>query len=237
LLFYPPPPEWTTYALETLKSFGVGPGTYYVLIYLQFFLLLPLCGLWVRRMGRHGFWSLFVLALLLECICAHIPMPAWLYRLLFVRYAALIPLGLYWAQNGIRLQAPQLLLSLLSVLLIVGAHYLGWNFYPLFPTPEVGWNDFHSPMYFYPAFLLGWLMCRSYEWLPRWTTRVLTAMGRRSYEIFLWQMVVFTFYPYHTIAACLGNRMLSCLLFILLTTVGSILPCLLWPRIKGLILH
>ena len=56
-----------------------------------------------------------------------------------------------------------------------------------------GWNIFHGVCYFYPAMLLVYLIKKLYEVLPQSARDFTKKCGKYSYEIFLWQMFVFSF--------------------------------------------
>ena len=55
-------------------------------------------------------------------------------------------------------------------------------------------------------------------------------MGKYSYEIFLLQMFVFTFYPTHEMQMMIGNLYVSTLIRIFLTTSLSIIPVLVYKK-------
>ncbi len=56
--------------------------------------------------------------------------------------------------------------------------------------------------------------------------------GRCSYEIFLWQMFVFTFLPYSIFYTVLNNKLLAIGAFILFDFILSIVPLVLYQYYK-----
>ena len=114
---------------------GIGPGSYYVWIYLQFFFLLPIVAVIIRKLKLNSFWCFFgftLLCVIVEIICSYIhPHPA-IYRLLFIRYIYLIYLGYLWVSFGIVINKLTASLSLLSIVFILLFAYGDLNLEPLF---------------------------------------------------------------------------------------------------------
>lgn len=74
-----------------VRSGGAGPGAYYIWVYLQMAVLLPLC----KWMTKHISGKMFCLLLLsasciAEILCSLFECPYYLYRLLAVRYLFLV---------------------------------------------------------------------------------------------------------------------------------------------------
>ncbi len=91
--------------LEVIKSAiasgGIGPGSYYVWIYIQFFLILPLLKPILDRMSMRNVFILFVLiSIFTELCCSYLNLNERIYRLLLLRYMFLIPLGLQIVKSG-----------------------------------------------------------------------------------------------------------------------------------------
>ena len=61
--------------------------------------------------------------------------------------------------------------------------------------------------------------------------QLLCYMGRCSYEIYLMQMLVFGFYPAKTINRIVGDSVNPTLIFIICTTLMSIVPVLIEKKL------
>lgn len=82
----------------TIINGGIGPGSYYIWIYLQFALLLPLFGKLITILEKRiSILQIFIIFALLseslEIFCSIIDIPEKVYRLSFFRYLFLIPIG------------------------------------------------------------------------------------------------------------------------------------------------
>lgn len=174
---------------QTLMNGGFGPGCYYPWIYLQFAFILPIVGRLNKLIPRQLGGVIFVFSITIEIICANFEMPEYLWRILFFRYALLIWLGYDVIRHGIRLSSLQLILSLSSVCFILFAYYRDISISPI--LIHNGWLVEHWPAYFYPAYLLLWLLRSSYDHIPFMIKTLLCMIGKSSYEIFLCQMLFF----------------------------------------------
>lgn len=180
-----------------VKNGGQGPGSYYIWIYLQFAVLLPLFSKLVRN--RYAAAYFIGCSIGLEAICSYIDMPDYLYRLLFLRYFFLTYLGYLWVKNGIGLNKINILLSIISISAI-GLLYYGKSFgltgeyEPLVFTTD--WTIFHWFSYFLPWSFLSFFICKSYKKVEGSKIgAILLLVGKRSFEIFLFQMLVFQVSP------------------------------------------
>lgn len=212
---------------NAILSGGIGPGSYYVWIYVQFFFLLPIVGI-VNQRIRGGYLLLIftMLCIALEMLCTYIHIPAGLYRLLAIRYVYLICLGYIWTISGIEINKRTILLSFISILFILMFTYTSINLEPLFFNND--WKICHWVCYFYVAYLFVYLLHKIYQWSSRYLNSLFCLMGKCSYEIFLLQMFVFTFFPSAADMAFIGNSYVIVLIRIVLTTSLSILPVLFY---------
>lgn len=216
----------TTPILNFIKSGGEGPGSYYFWIYLEFALvLLPLC----FSIQKHLKFKLYVCLLaftfvseLAEILCSFIELKPWLYRLLAFRYIFLVFGGIIWAKHGIVLNKFCLILSIISVVCIYLFQYKKVSFEPWVFDTE--WRYFHWFCYFYSICLLSFIANKSYRVIQGGVFAILVSKcGKYSYQIYLLQLVVFSFFPYDC------NKML----YLVSTTVLSIVPVLLYYKIKS----
>ena len=130
-----------------------------------------------------------MLSIILEIVSSCIEMPEWLWRILCFRYVLLIWLGYDVVTNGIRISFKLLVLSIFSMAFISLMYYIHPNLSPLFIYN--GWKIEHWPAYFYPTYLLLWLIRKMYDEIPERIKYMISAMRRASYEIFLLQMFCF----------------------------------------------
>lgn len=211
---------------DAIIAGGIGPGSYYVWIYIQFFFLLPIVAVIIRRLNR--FWCFFgftLLCVMVEIICSYVhPHPA-IYRLLFIRYIYLIYLGYLWVSWGIVINKLTVFLSILSIAFILLFVYGDLNLEPLFYSNA--WALCHWITYFYTAYLFIYLLFFIYSLLGKHLKSFCYELGRYSYEIFLLQMFVFAFFPSLDF---IGNKYVEVLLRIVLTTLLSIFPVLLYKK-------
>lgn len=178
---------------DALNNLGVGPGNYYAFIYIEFAIILY----WIRNIiNKVKPWHLLLAFLLIselsEIICSLIEMPQNIYRLLFLRYIFLIWLALMIVRKGILINKTNVLLSIVSIAFVLFFNYTNYDLEPFIFT--TGWKTFHWMSYFYIAniYILGLYV--SYKVLHRKTgTGFIEKMGKYSWEIFLVQMIYFTF--------------------------------------------
>lgn len=185
------------YLVNMVLSGGGGPGAYYIWIYLQFAFLLPLCFKWVR--SKYALAIFIVTSIGIEIFCSFIHMPDPVYRLLCLRYLFLIYLGYLWAADGIVLNTKTFLLSCVSIISILFLHY-GYE-YACYSNLEpivfdTSWRTFHWFTYFLPWALLPYLIHALYRRMNNnKLSQLIVLTGKRSYEIFLFQMIVFGLFP------------------------------------------
>lgn len=181
--------------VSILISGGLGPGSYFVWVYVQFSLILPLFYNYTKRLCK---WRLMLLLILisaiLELICSVFSLPDVIYRLLFFRYIFLIYFGVIIAKEGILINKINMFLSIVSILFILFFCYIDENMEPLFY--HTGWKANHWPCYFYVGFLFLWILRSSYDKMKSCLPRIeilVEKIGKNSYEIFLFQMFYFFF--------------------------------------------
>lgn len=225
--------------LQVIKSAvfagGIGPGSYYVWIYVQFALVIPVMALMIKHLksviGEGEICLLMiVLSCLLELICVYTHIPEWLYRLLFFRYFFLIYLGYLWVEKGVNLNRTTFSLSMVSIVYILLFTYTSINFEPFFFQSD--WKIYHWICYFYVAYLFMFFLKACHSHLNARLKSFICLMGKYSYEIFLFQMLVFRFFPSGRLLAIVGDKYVCVVLTVILTVTLSILPVLGWKRWK-----
>lgn len=211
-------------------SGGIGPGSYYVWIYLQFALLLPICLTLFNKMG--GGISTCLLFILIsqgvEWLCIYIDIPEPLYRLTCLRYLFLIYFGYLWTTNKMskNITSKQIWLSLLSALALIALYYSTGSLKPF--LHDTAWRSFHWICYFWVALMLPWLIWKLFDKPPPAIKNMVGEMGQWSYEIFLLQMLVFTVYPHRLLDT--GNNYINVAMYIIFTMCASIMPVIAYKR-------
>lgn len=167
---------------------GIGPGSYFIPIFIQHILLFPII-LWVKnKFNLHNQFimlaAFFLVSVFLEWLCIAFTIPEWLYRLLYVRYLFAAVIGSSIVSHGLSKKAILLTVPL-SVTYIVYVSYLKYSC----PFIYAAWDFQHAPAYFYTAFLVSCLW-RIYPHL-RHMDRLFLPIGKASYHIFLCQMIWF----------------------------------------------
>lgn len=207
---------------HTVECGGNGPGSYYVWVYLQFVILLPLLG-WVYK--RYGIKALSGVVLgicvLFEVLCSYINPSPYLYRLLCFRYFSLPLLAIAWVKHGLLMNKERWVLSIVGIVFLILLFYCKVNLDPVFFNSE--WYDHHWICFLYTAFLFAFLLFKSYRIAPPSIISILNKFGKYSYDVFLWQMLVFKcfseFYNHDFI-----NHTFAVVLKIALTVVLSFVP-------------
>lgn len=217
---------------QVIATGGIGPGSYYVWIYLQFYFALPFLMRMMHGWGKIKIGCFFViLSIAMEILCSYADMPGWLYRLLAFRYLFLIYLGYLWVAKGIVLNRWTGILSGASMTFILLLAYADINMEPWICASD--WKIFHWPTYFYAAYLFPVMLYVCYKHIGSWQNDLLCKMGKYSYEIFLLQMFIFTFLPSAQQLDIIGNIYLTTILRVLLAIALSIIPVLLYKRYKA----
>lgn len=175
-----------------LKNWGFGPGEYYIWEYFQFLLLLPIVAFLFRQIPKtFSGWISVVICILLEFLAGWLQISEHTYKFLFFRYFFLIYLGYRWAIDNVVLNRKSLLLSCLRIAFIIVFDYTNIDLSPLFFNSS--WKCFHWICYFYPAYLLVFLIHGMHNRLSSKIKKIIEDMGRNSWMIFCIQLVVFSF--------------------------------------------
>lgn len=209
---------------------GSWAGGYYFWVYIQLFLLLPVFAFIIRRYKEKTLFIIFTsICIIVEIICSYINMNMLIYRLLFFRYIYIIYLGYLWVKNGIVINKITMLLSCISIVSILFFCYAGGiiNPEPLFFRH---WPFCHWICYFYPAYLLVFLLYKLCNNIGGRLKFFLYELGKYSYEIYLLQMIVFTFFPPANSLNFIPNEKVAIVCRILSTIFLSIYPVLLYKK-------
>lgn len=215
--------QLTTPILTWIRSGGSGPGSFYFWIYSQFVILLPCVG-WIQKrinIPALGWAIVFVvISELLEILCSLTNISPEIYRLCAFRYVFLIYGGYLWAKDGIKLNWYTILLSIVSIAAIYLLQYRQMTFEPL--VFDTAWRYFHWFCYFYAIWPLAFATNALFKVGEVHFAQLFQTLGKYSYEIFIFQMMVFYFFPEN----------INPWIYLTATTLLSIVPVLLWKYIK-----
>ncbi len=174
--------------LYTYFTGGLGPGSYFTPLFIQHILIFPVIIWFKDKFNSYNqkiiLTAFLVVSIILELMCIKLDVPAWFYRLLYVRYLFAAILGSYMLSHKF---SKKLILALmpLSIFYIICASYLKIDFSLIYPA----WFFQHTPAYFYTASLIYFLL-----WLYPFSKQVgnlCLKIGKASYHIFLFQMLWF----------------------------------------------
>lgn len=208
-----------------------GPGSYYVLIYLQFVFLLAFLYPIVEKMSEQNFLFLMLaLSIGAEVLFSVIQLPDSIYRLLFVRYLFLVYLGLIWVRRGVEINLVTIGLSLFSIAATLFFVRTNLDLEPIFFN--TGWKFHRWICYFNVAWLLPFVLYKIYLMISKvsWLNSCVMEIGKCSYEIFLVQMLVFGVF-YQIQNQLIESAYYNLPLMMIATTSISILGEIVFKRI------
>lgn len=130
--------------------------------------------------------------------------------------------------GGIKIDKRTVLLSIISIFFILIFQYTDLNIEPIFYQND--WKIFHWISYFYVAYLFVYVLHKCYKKLTGRGKMYICIMGKYSYEIYLLQMFVFTFYPTNMMKLLIGSDYLAAIIRILATTFLSIISVLVYKK-------
>lgn len=224
--------DTTSSAIETLlRDAGMGPGSYYVPLYVQYFILLPFFAFIVRK-TKHPFFITMGASIILEILANHY-LPMWIYRLSIIRYLPLLYAGYYWATQGIKLNSQTLSLSIISIVAILILTYFGGHFNPIFCTFHP-WEYANWICYAYPAILLPFLLYMLFTRSSMIFRNIFQRLGKDSFEIYMMQMAVFYFFPIEYFQEHLTNYnpIYVYVICSICTMTASIVPVIIYKNVK-----
>ena len=187
---------------EFVKLAGLGPGSYFPVIYIQCWLLIPFLVLLKHRYSfAKGFVVFIVLCAILEflflIVCEN---RTWLWRLLAIRYLMVLFVAVNYEEYVRR--------KILSILLIITSIALAVIDIYIRRFDDMGWDGYHYYTSFYILLLIPLFEKLSFN--------LLALIGRYSYDIFLAQLGYFAFAHYFIMCNRIVNFsivvILSCLI-------------------------
>lgn len=214
--------------LGCFQNWGYGTGEYYIWIYLQFILLLPLTTFIFKYIGDKYLPIVFIgLSAIMEVCCSITGIEEHTYKFLFFRYFFLIYLGYIWAKSDIIFNRQYMLLSIVGVIAILVFDLSGRSFEPIFY--DSSWKCFHWISYFYPFALLPVIIYWLYKKMGARTKNFLIQMGKYSWQIFCLQLVVFSFMSTQ-VFSFIGSESARGILYMGSSILLAIVPVLIYKR-------
>ncbi|KAA6318648.1 hypothetical protein EZS27_031368 [termite gut metagenome] len=208
-----------------IASGGIGPGSYYPWLYLQCWIMLPFIIKIVDSISiRKSFILFLVICILLEFMSCSINISGFLYRLLFYRYLFLLYLGCLIKKLYLKIDMKLTILAAISLIFMMIVEYEHLNLEPFFINQ---WAVYHWVTEFYPLLIFLFLVQLYRKMQDTIITKFFIILGTYSYEIFLCQMFVFSMISKKRLAF-IGNVYMELILYILLTTILSIVPILVY---------
>ena len=206
-----------------------GPGSYYIFIYLELAIVIPLFAPLFKKLPVKWLFVIFVIiSQIVELIFSITQCPDNIYRITFFRYTFLIYIGFLLATKGLELNRLTILGGIISMVFLYLFAYTGINMEPLFCTHLSIWPLCHWVCYIYIAYFFLAFLKYTYTRLRCYSsiTTYIEKIGKFSYEIYLFQIFYFT-----TLSIFVGNTLSYIdyypsqrILFIIISTVICVIP-------------
>ena len=206
-----------------------GPGSYYIFVYLEFAIVIPLFAPLFKKLPVRWLFVIFViLSQLVELICSLTQCPDTIYRISFLRYSFLIFIGYLLATKGLELNRLTILGGIIGIIFLYLFNYTDIDMEPLYYTSLGNWKYCHWICYIYIAYFFLCFLKYTHTKLCKYIKirKLIEIIGKYSYEIYLFQI----FY-YATISIFAGQTL--CLiknypiqrsLYILISTAICVMP-------------
>lgn len=220
---------------KILISGGLGPGAYYPWIYVQFAFILPLFKTAFKKLSILSLFFLFVfLSHISELFFIYFDIPEEIYSIIFLRYIFLIYIGYICVYKGLVINKLTILAIIISLLFTFIFVYSDVDLSPFFYTETRGWKTCHWVCYIYMTYLFLLVIKLIYNKIIKNSIVIdfIVLLGKRSYEIFLFQIIYFVLF-YHILldyALELFPNYLAHLILIILSLVICILPICLFKK-------
>lgn len=204
---------------------GGGPGTYFVWAYLQFSLIiLPLFYYVIGKCclcRKQVLLLSLLMSIILEFLSSFFELPLYVHRLTFFPYVFIIYYSYLLANGGILFKRWTPVILVFSIVGITLMSYTNFDFYPFvyMDTAKV-FHWFCYPFLVYVFCVVAKVM---YNNTGGGIRKVLLLMGKHSYEIFIFQMLVFYYMP------CNINKYL----YVVICIFFSIVPVIVYYKIKS----
>ena len=172
---------------SVIKTFGMGMGAYYPFIHTQMIIMAPFAYKILNKNFILGSFIILSICTISEALFSYMHIPQWTYRILFTRYCFLYVIGFLLLKNDLLSKYKYYIgiLTILGCIFIYFHCYHGYNafFYP-------GWIGSKFPRDFLSLcwFLFLFNAC---NYTPHAIRKAVAYMGKKSYDIFIIQMMFF----------------------------------------------
>lgn len=214
---------------SVIRGGGIGPGSYYPWLYLQVWLFLPfIIQITYNLSLKKSFLIFLFISVFIEISSNLINVADPIYRLLFYRYFFLLYLACITKKYKIKISRIVIILAIISFIYMFIEKYTKFNLEPIFRSGR-GWDGHVWIGYFYTVFVFLVLkkMFNKEYFKESLLSKFFILLGKYSYEIFLCQMFVFSMYQFNFFLTT-NNKYVNYLIFILVTTILSIAPVLIY---------
>lgn len=208
-----------------------GPGSYYIFIYLELAIFIPLFAPLFKKLPVKWLFVIFVvLSQLVEMICSITQCPDTIYRISFFRYSFLIFIGYLLATKGLELNRLTILGGIISVVSLYLFNYTDIDMEPFYYTSLGNWKYCHWICYIYIAYFFLWFLKYTHTKLCKYpkVQKLIEIIGKYSYEVYLFQIFYYatiSIYVRQTLWL-FRNYPIQNLLYILISTAICIMPIL-----------
>ena len=206
-----------------------GPGSYYIFIYLEFALVIPLFSLLFKKLSIKWLFVIFVtISQLIELFFSATHCPDNIYRITFFRYTFLIFIGFLLATKGLELNRITISGGIISMVFLYLFAYTRIDMEPFFCTHLDLWPLCHWICYIYICYFFLAFLIYTYTKLSRYSTITyyVKMIGKFSYEIYLFQILYYatlSIYVGKTLTF-IGNYSTQRILYVLISTTICVVP-------------
>lgn len=211
---------------DTIGAGGIGPGSYFPWCYLQYWLYLPFI-IWLINSFplKNSFLIILTICICYEIICCLTEIPLYQYRLLSFRYLVVLYLGCIVKKLDLSINRTIIILALIGSTFLLLRMYGGFNTEPILLNT---WKAHQWPSAFYSLLLFLFFSKIVYKkFIKSKITKFITQIGTYSYEIFVCQMVIFSFIHLSTFIF-VNNTYIQNSIYFIITTFLSIAPILVY---------
>ena len=194
--------------LEVLTWGGVGPGSYFVYVYIQIWILIPLIFVMFLKTNRYGILILLAISILLSVICSIMNVSEGLFRLSCFRYLFIAAISWIWINRKDYKIVFLIILGLCSLLylLVLSSNDLKPLIY------NCGWSSQQWPVYFWTLLIIFFLIAVWKKNQDSYLVKMIRWMGVNSWEIFLAQMFILSFVNYKLLSTVHSQLLAQCIL-------------------------
>lgn len=224
VILYKLSPSFSIKSVLTLG--GIGPGSYYPWLYLQAWIVLPIIIFVVDKIKvKYSFLLFLIVCVILEILSNPQIIPSPVYRLLFTRYLFLLYLACITRKLNLKINICIVILSIFSLIYLAIVTYFPVNLEPF--IYNTGWVGQTYPAFFYTVLVFLSLVILYNKYSESFFSKLFVKFGNWSYELFLWQMFVFSFISIERFSFC-GKY--KTIFFVLVTSILCFIPLYIYKE-------